>query len=252
MSVPAAQVAAVGKHRAHPQAEAEEGVSQSFQSPGGRELVLVKAEQELHRLVKSIQRQGVSQQNQHHDQQGRHQDPRPAFNSPRDSSEDHRNGQAHEDQVPKEVCLDRRVEASENGSHIVRAQSRKLSADGEPGVVERPSGHHAVEGKEDESRDDSQPAHPHPGAPGSGQRLEGSHRRALGGAPDKDLGDHDRQTDQKHTSQVDEDEDASTVLAGHVGELPDVAQPHRRTGSSQDETDPGSPMASLLQWCFHR
>jgi len=58
---------------------------------------------------------------------------------------------------------------------------------------------------------------------------------------DDHLGHHQRNTDQGDAEQVEQHKGAATVHTGDIGEFPDVAQPHSRTGRCHDESKPTGP-----------
>ena len=90
-------------------------------------------------------------------------------------------------------------------------------------VLGRPARDHEVEAQDQEGRDDAVVAQE---APAAVERLIGPHGIAVRGAAHGELRDHERQPQQHDAEDVDYKEGAAAVVAGDVGEAPDVAQPH--------------------------
>ena len=131
--------------------------------------------------------------------------------------------------------------ASPFGTH-----ASKLPAAHAEDVIQRPTGDHTIKRQNQQRRD-----HAHQRCPGpfrrstrlDGQGLEGIHR-ALPAAPtDQGFGEHDRQADHKNAHQVHHHESPAAVHAGHIGELPDIAQANSRTSRSQNKHPTAGPGA---------
>ena len=71
------------------------------------------------------------------------------------------------------------------------------------------------------------------------QPIERLRRRLLRCAPDRKLHHHDGQAQDDQEDQVDQDECGAAVLAGDVGEAPDVAQSDCATRADKEEADAG-------------
>ena len=69
----------------------------------------------------------------------------------------------------------------------------------------------------------------------------------LGMTADHQLGNHDRQADDKDTDQIDKDKSTTAVLTGDVGELPDIAEADGTAGSSENEAEARGPLTSSLR-----
>ncbi len=119
------------------------------------------------------------------------------------------------------------------------------AADCDPDVLERPARDHAVIAQDDQPGEDAEPSGQSPAAPGS-QASVGPDRISLGLPAQRQLGQHDRDTDQKGGDHIDQNEGASSVLSRLCGEPPDIAEPDGGADHSQDEAEAGAPVASLV------
>lgn len=110
-------------------------------------------------------------------------------------------------------------------------------------VGEHPPGHRGVEHHEQIAPGD---AHPLVLVPVSARRLqhvEGAGDGALGTAAHSELHDHDGQAQDHQKDQVHDEEGRASVLAGDVGEAPDVAEAYG--AASGDEDEPQTAAESL-------
>ena len=80
-----------------------------------------------------------------------------------------------------------------------------------------------------------------------GERPHRAENVLAAAAPDDQLGVHERQPDGENAHEVDEDERSAPVLAGDVGELPDVAESHRAPGGGENEPETSSPVSARLR-----
>ena len=102
-------------------------------------------------------------------------------------------------------------------------------------VGEHPTGHRGVEHHEQIAPGD---AHPFVLVPVSARRLqhvEGPGDGALGAAAHGELHDHDGQSQDHQEDEVHDEEGRAAVLAGDVGEAPDVAEADGAAGGDEDE-----------------
>jgi hypothetical protein len=102
-------------------------------------------------------------------------------------------------------------------------------------ILKTPTSHNGIESKDDHRREDANIA-------SDGHRSAPSHlkirpcRIRLSMTTDDELAYHSRYTKQKHASEIYQDECCSTVLTGHKGETPHVAQAHCRPCRGKDYT----------------
>ena len=85
------------------------------------------------------------------------------------------------------------------------------------------------------------------------QHLQGIRRAEPRTASDQGFSQHHRHTDQRDARQKHQHKRATTVDANHVGEFPDTAQTHGRTGRSENKDPTACPTAvdrNLV--CRHR
>ena len=106
-----------------------------------------------------------------------------------------------------------------------------------------PARNHTVVGQNHDTAQYAQSPEYHPEAPA--ERLNGTDRRFLRRAAQKDLGHHDGKTDASDTSEVNQNEGSTSVLTRDVRKFPDVSKTHRRAGSRKNETQLRAPMPSI-------
>ena len=70
-------------------------------------------------------------------------------------------------------------------------------------------------------------------------------------APDRQLGDQERQADAECAGEIDEQERAAAVLAGHVRKAPDVADADREADRRQQESESRRPLLRGLRASRH-
>ena len=100
-------------------------------------------------------------------------------------------------------------------------------------VGEGPAADHAVERGDQQRAEDGKD--PDQGPAGAGRQLAHRADGALARLPpDQRFTVENRQGEKQGADDVDDDERGTAVLAHHVGEAPDVAQPDRRTGEGED------------------
>ena len=74
------------------------------------------------------------------------------------------------------------------------------------------------------------------------QYLEGANRILLRPSADNQLGQHEGETNNNNTSEIDENERSATIHTGDIREFPDISQSHRRAGGGQDKPGPTGPV----------
>ena len=97
-----------------------------------------------------------------------------------------------------------------------------------------PAADHAVIGRDDDGHDRREAADE--GEP-LVQRAECGDRGLAGLSADRDFRGHQREAEREGQDHVDEQEDASAVLRGEIGEAPQIAQADRGTCRRQDESE---------------
>ena len=114
-------------------------------------------------------------------------------------------------------------------------------------VRQHPAAHRGVEHHENQASDEAPPAEPMP-APRRLQGVEGQGGGLLAGTTHRELHHHDRQAQNHKEQQVEQDERRTAVLAGDVGEAPDVAQADGATCRNENEAQARrEPLATGLR-----
>ena len=123
----------------------------------------------------------------------------------------------------------------EGGSGDLWIAAEDGALNGLEDVGKDPGDHLGVEGHDEEGGQHAEGTDQPPGLPFGGQGLQGGDGVALGPAPEGDLGDHHRQTDEQGRQQIDQQEAGAAVFPGHVGKLPDITQADGRAeGGGED------------------
>ena len=104
----------------------------------------------------------------------------------------------------------------------------QVSGNGRKNILKCPTGHHAIEAHDNETREDAHIADylPRPTTIGARGIL-------LSMAPHDKLAEHGRQSEHQHTAQIDQQEGCTAVHARLVWETPDIAQPNGRPRRGQ-------------------
>jgi hypothetical protein len=156
-----------------------------------------------------------------------------------------RNSAGIKGEMPKEIDFRIGVDAAENGADRLGARRAAEFRERQIDVMHRPAGDDAIEGEQDERREDAEDADALPGVRTARQLIEGLHRRTLGGTPDREFAHHNRHADHENADEIDQNENAAAVFARDVGEFPDISESDRGPGTGEQEADPASPMTSF-------
>ena len=114
------------------------------------------------------------------------------------------------------------------------------------GILQRPARYDEVEPHDEQRRDHAVVAQE---PPCGRQRAVGADRIAVRGAAHRELRQQNGQPQQQDAERIDQQKRSAAVLAGDIGEAPDVAQPHRTPGCHQDGAQLAAERGSLV--CFH-
>ena len=232
------EVARVGEHRSHPQAQAEEGLTRRLGEHAQRE-DLAEIRLEVEGVARTGSRQRRGEDGEAHDDQSqqRHQDDGAALDSPSNPAGDDEDRDRHEQQVPAGGIPAGRDLAEEAGRVAAEAGEQSV-----PGVAKGPARDHGVVGQDEKATEDKEHAQRSPGVAAEvGERQD---RALLRAPPDRELRQHDRQADQRHHDDVQEDEGRPAVLGGEVREAPHVAQADRRSDGGEHEAETAAPLLS--------
>ena len=239
------QIAAVREYAAHAEAEREERLAQ-------RRVVDRCVEQagQVRPEVVAEALRGARQGNRPHGEQDQQADERrhEGLGDPLDArpdaaeQDDRRHGQDEQRQQEAGGPIGGEVGEEHPGRLWIRGQT---AAQAEPRIGDGPAGDDAVEGENARPGRDAQAAHEPPARTGGLQQGERADGRLLRAAPDRDLGDQDRQADERDVGQIDEHERRAAALSHTGRKAPDVAQTDRRAGGSQYESRTCAPTAPV-------
>ena len=216
------------------------------QCAGPTQLAGVEAEQKRHAGREVTVDGSVSDQSDEQDQEDRHQ---PAHRNlqPSDDAPRHDDYRGHHEQgVPEQHLPGVRQEVVEDPRRELAVGTHEGAATQTEHVRHGPTGDHGVVRENEEAREHTHPTDQGPETAGAAvpnqraQRVDGT---LSPGAAHQDLGNHDRDADGGDADQVDENEGAAAVLAGDVGELPDVTQSDCGTGCGEHEQQAARPHA---------
>ena len=208
----------------------------------------MEREHEVEALGEAPGGQGVAQEHEQQQQQQGHEPAngklKPAGDTPRHDKDGHgherRLKRNHQQRIGEEPSKGR-------GGRLPRGALEGASADLKQ-IIKGPARNHAVEGQDQEARGHPHPANECPGGGGIGELHQLAHGvdGALPRFPAHEhFSHHDGDADEEDAGEVDEDERAPAVLPGHVGELPNIAEAHRRARRRQDEHPAAAPHAVL-------
>ena len=113
---------------------------------------------------------------------------------------------------------------------------REIEAESFDQVFDAPTADHGIEGKDQRAAKYGQDPGDRPAAAGR-QHLEGAARRGLAAPPDDEFRQKNGQADQQHEPQIDQNEGSAAVFPYEIGETPEIAQPHGRTGQGHQHTE---------------
>jgi len=139
-------------------------------------------------------------------------------------------------------------EALEERAVVVgRGAAGQLARERADHVARRPARDHEVEAHDEHCRHYAVVAH---AAPAAVEAAVGPHGVALRGAPHRELGEQERQSQHRHAEHVDEQKGAAAVVAGDVGEAPDVAQPHGAARGDEHGAQFAAQLGAVVR-CVH-
>ena len=234
-------VAAENGHGAHANGQGEEGLAHGRV---GRLEEDIRAAEDLREVRQQVEGHAVGRprkgERAHHEhpqdgEQGEHHGLGDAFHAllhPQRADED---GDDAHHRHPEDAFHRRGQHGVEDGRGGLRVGPHELPGGELRHVGEHPTGHRGVEHHEQIAPGD---AHPFVLVPVSARRLqhvEGPGDGALGAAAHGELHDHDGQSQDHQEDEVHDEEGRAAVLAGDVGEAPDVAEADGAAGGDEDE-----------------
>ena len=120
----------------------------------------------------------------------------------------------------------------ENLGKIMGSLTGKLVGKSKHGIFDGPSCHYAIVAHDEEARKHAQASHPLPLSAGS-QFLIGTGCICLRVTSNHEFAQHDWQSDEKDTCDVDDDESSTTISSRFDRETPNIAQSNGRTRCRQ-------------------
>ena len=121
------QVAAVGQHGSHADAQREECMAQRLENARRGQAFGVETKYEVERLAETVHCESVHQQDQHQSEQDRHQDAGPSLDSFVNATPDDPDRNDHKKNVPKQVETARSEQCAKHGLDTLRTQARNLA-----------------------------------------------------------------------------------------------------------------------------
>ena len=174
--------------------------------------------------------QGKEHKHQHQGARHHHsQGPLQPFHHPLGRDPQHQQQKKDMPTHENPVCLGVGHQAGQNAGCLRLAGTGKPAERPEKHVSQGNGAEHSGERKHQERRQYAEPAHRHPGTGLLGtadQPVHGEDNAVTGIAANGSFGHHQRQGNQQQTGKVKQDEQAATMQAGQVGELPQIGKPH--------------------------
>ena len=202
-----------------------------YEQGRGGNLREVGLEEEAQALAAAGHEQRMDREEDEHDKEQRHEHFGRAFDALLHAQRDHemrRQGEDHRvEQRPPGVADEVREDLLILRGRGVAGQVARQRVDH---VFGRPARDHEVEAQNEEGR---QHADVSQKTPFRVEGAEGPHGVAVRGAAYGELREHQRQSEQQDTEDIDDQKGAAAVVSGDVGETPDVSQTYRTAGCDQ-------------------
>ena len=233
------QIAAEDGHGADAQAQGEEGLVHSADDHIGGNLAQIGQQVEAEAFLGTGKGCAVDSQDDHQTQQSHHHILGDTLQAAlqveaQDCKADGNNDQ-HKGHIDTGV-----------GDHTDKTQVGGLTDNKLVEVVQDPAGNYGVEAHQADVTEQGQIAVDMPLLTGLLQLLIHLNRACLGRAAHGELHDHNRQTQKDQAQYIDQNKDATAVLAGHPGELPDIATADGTACTQQDESQTGSQTFAII------
>ena len=243
------QVAAEDGHGADAQAQGEEGLvhgsDHDVAHTGFGEAVPAGQQVELQTLSGTVQHAAVDSQHDHDGQQSQHHplgDPlQTALQAERADDGCH----CHDGDGVESHGTVVLGHGREHAGDAIGIQTDKLTQGGVHKVLDHPAGDGAVAHQQDDVAGKSEVAVDMPLGTLIFQFLIHQDGALLGCAAHCKFHSHNGQTQQDQACQIDQNKDRTAVLAGDIGEFPDVADADGTAGAEQDEAEAASEMFAL-------
>ena len=238
------KVGGIGAEAGGAQAEGEEGLPEGFKQHAPVHSPEIGLEQKLDALrCTRKQTGGHHDDHEQHEERGHEQLGGP-LDAVSHTIDNHSVGDENENDGPKDRPQGMGGKLLEIGLHE-SGVTTQLSGHRGIEILQAPAGHDGIETEDNHRGEHAHVAYHGPrfaarkiavGAGGIGRRVP----------PDDELAHHARYAEQEDAPQIDQDEGRTAVMTGHIGEAPDVAQPHGRTGRGEDDAQPAAEIASCL------